>query len=49
MPELHETRMGQKLITTDIPRLIDVLVRIANALEEHNEIMEIVKGKCEEE
>ncbi len=33
MPELHETRMGQKLINKDIPELIQAINRLAAALE----------------
>ncbi len=33
MPELHETRMGQKLINKDIPKLIQAINRLAAALE----------------
>lgn len=31
--QLHETRMGRKLIEGDLPRAIDALNRIAEALE----------------
>lgn len=33
MARLHETRMGVKLIESDIPRIIKALERIADALE----------------
>ena len=33
MARLHETRMGAKLIESDIPRIIKALERIAGALE----------------
>lgn len=33
MPELHETRMGQKLINKDVPELIQAINRLAEVLE----------------
>lgn len=48
MPELHETRMGQKLITSDIPRIIKVMEKIAKELEKLNDNLEKGDEKKEE-
>lgn len=43
MTELHKTRMGAKLIQSDIPRIVRALERIADALE-NNAKNELVKA-----
>ena len=43
MAELHETRMGAKLIQSDIPRIVRALEKIADALE-NNAKNELVKA-----
>lgn len=49
MPQLHETHMGQKLITKDIPELIKAINRLAAALEaaapKRKEAVSIWKGE----
>lgn len=40
MPELHETMMGKKLITSDIPRLIDNIEKLGKTLEKINDILD---------
>ena len=39
MAELHETMMGKKLITNDIPRLITNVEKLGNTLEKINDIL----------
>ena len=36
MPELHETMMGKKLITSDIPKLISNIEKLGVILEKIN-------------
>ena len=36
MPELHETMMGRKLITSDIPKLISNIEKLGVVLEKIN-------------
>jgi hypothetical protein len=36
MPELHETMMGKKLITSDIPKLISNIEKLGVVLEKIN-------------
>jgi hypothetical protein len=36
MPELHETMMGKKLITSDIPKLISNIEKLGAVLEKIN-------------
>ena len=40
MSEFFRTQMGRKLIDGDIPRLVNVLERIANQLEKKNKLEE---------
>lgn len=40
MPELHETSMGKKLITHDIPELIRNIEKLGKSLEKINEILD---------
>jgi hypothetical protein len=37
MPELHETRMGQKLICHDIPNLVEAITKLATAIEKKDD------------
>lgn len=37
MPQLHETRMGQQLFSSTLPRIATALERIAEALEKNLE------------
>ena len=40
MPELHETMMGKKLITSDIPKLINNIEKLGCVLEKINVTLE---------
>jgi hypothetical protein len=40
MPELHETMMGKKLITSDIPNLINNIEKLGGILEKINVTLE---------
>jgi ATP-dependent Zn protease len=40
MAELHETMMGKKLITSDIPRLITNIEKLGGILEKINVTLE---------
>ena len=40
MPELHETMMGKKLITSDIPKLINNIEKLGGILEKINVTLE---------
>ena len=40
MSEFFRTQMGRKLIDGDIPKLVNVLERIANQLEKKNKLEE---------
>jgi hypothetical protein len=40
MPELHETMMGKKLITSDIPKLINNIEKLGGVLEKINVTLE---------
>ena len=39
MPELHETIMGKRLITHDIPELIKNIEKLGKILEKINDIL----------
>lgn len=43
MPQLHETRMGQKLIEHDIPEIVKALQKIGEEIERLNVNLE--RGK----
>lgn len=40
MPELHETMMGKKLITSDIPKLVNNIEKLGGILEKINVTLE---------
>lgn len=40
MPQFHETMYGKRFFDSQLPALIKVLERIANALEKQKEIKE---------
>jgi hypothetical protein len=40
MPELHETMMGKKLITSDIPKLVNNIEKLGGILEKINGTLE---------
>ena len=40
MPELHETMMGKKLITSDIPKLVNNIEKLGGILEKINFTLE---------
>ena len=41
-PEFFQTRMGQKFFEGDIPRMIDAINRLAEAVEENNRLQKEV-------
>lgn len=40
MNQFHETVAGQRFLNKQIPKLINELGRIADAMEKHNQLME---------
>lgn len=47
MPELHETMIGRRFFENQLPKLINALERIADALEKSNELKEKEKSDNE--
>ena len=44
MPHLHETPMGRKFFTADLPRLVDAIEKLAKAINDSNQLYELSKG-----
>lgn len=47
MPQFHETGYGSKFFQRQLPDLIKAMERIANALEEQNELLKEKENKKE--
>ena len=45
MPQFHETGYGKKFFQKQLPDLIKAMERIANALEEQNELLKEKENK----